>query len=84
MARPRTDRLGRDEPGKPQAARFPAGHHGLVAKAAKAMDLTVCKAESAGCGGAGQEAADWAVVLDRPWLRASQSGEACTARLSSN
>jgi hypothetical protein len=39
--------LGRDEQGKPQAARFPAGHHGLVAKAAKAMGLTVCKAESA-------------------------------------
>jgi hypothetical protein len=39
--------LGRDEAGKPQAARFPAGHHGLVAKAAKAMGLTVCAAESA-------------------------------------
>ena len=39
--------LGRDEEGKPQAARFPAGHHGLVAKAAKAMGLTVCTAESA-------------------------------------
>jgi hypothetical protein len=39
--------LGRDEAGKPQAARFPAGHHGLVAKAAKAMGLTVCTAESA-------------------------------------
>ena len=39
--------LGRDEAGKPQAARFPAGHDGLVAKAAKAMNLTVCKAESA-------------------------------------
>jgi hypothetical protein len=39
--------LGRDEGGKPQAARFPAGHHDLVAKAAKAMGLTVCTAESA-------------------------------------
>jgi hypothetical protein len=39
--------LGRDEAGKPQAARFPAGHHGPVAKAAKAMGLTVCTAESA-------------------------------------
>jgi hypothetical protein len=39
--------LGRDEADKPQAARFPAGHHGLVAKAAKAMGLTVCTAESA-------------------------------------
>jgi hypothetical protein len=39
--------LGRGEAGKPQAARFPAGHHGLVAKAAKAMGLTVCTAESA-------------------------------------
>jgi hypothetical protein len=39
--------LGRDEAGKPQAARFPAGHNDLVIKAAKAMNLTVCKAESA-------------------------------------
>jgi len=39
--------LGRDEAGKPQAARFPAGPIDLVAKAAKAMNLTVCKAESA-------------------------------------
>jgi hypothetical protein len=37
--------LGRDEAGKPQAARFPAGHHGLVAKAAKAMNLAVSKAD---------------------------------------
>ena len=37
--------LGRDEAGKPQAARFPAGHHGLVAKAAKAMNLALCKAD---------------------------------------
>ncbi len=36
--------LGRDESGKPRAARFPAGHDNLVAKAAKAMNLTVCKA----------------------------------------
>ena len=41
----RTIVLGRDEQGKPQAARFPAGHHGLVAKAAKAMNLAVCKAD---------------------------------------
>ena len=39
--------LGRDEAGKPRAARFPAGHDGLVAKAAKAMNLAVCKAEGA-------------------------------------
>jgi hypothetical protein len=39
--------LGRDEAGKPRAARFPAGHDTLVAKAAKAMNLAVCKAESA-------------------------------------
>ncbi len=38
--------LGRDETGKPRAARFPAGHDSLVAKAAKAMNLTVCKADS--------------------------------------
>ena len=37
--------LGRDEAGKPRAARFPAGHDGLVAKAAKAMNLAVCKAD---------------------------------------
>ena len=37
--------LGRDEAGKPRAARFPAGHDNLVAKAAKAMNLTVCKAD---------------------------------------
>jgi hypothetical protein len=36
--------LGRDEAGKPRGARFPAGHDNLVAKAAKAMNLTVCKA----------------------------------------
>ena len=62
--------LGRDEAGKPQAARFPAGHHGLVAKAAKAMDLTVCTADGADPGRAGQETAAWPVVLDWPWLRA--------------
>jgi hypothetical protein len=38
--------LGRDEAGKPRAARFPTGHDGLVAKAAKAMNLAVCRAES--------------------------------------
>jgi hypothetical protein len=37
--------LGRDEAGKPRAARFPAGHNNLVAKAAKAMNLAVCKAD---------------------------------------
>jgi hypothetical protein len=37
--------LGRDEAGKPRAARFPSGHDGLVAKAAKAMNLAVCKAD---------------------------------------
>ena len=37
--------LGRDEAGKPRAARFPTGHDGVVAKAAKAMNLAVCKAD---------------------------------------
>ena len=37
--------LGRDEAGKPRAARFPIGHDNLVAKAAKAMNLAVCKAD---------------------------------------
>ena len=35
--------LGRDEQGKPRAARFPANQADLVAKAAKAMNLIVCK-----------------------------------------
>ena len=35
--------LGRDEAGKPRAARFPTGHDNLVAQAAKAMNLAVCK-----------------------------------------
>ncbi len=39
--------LGRDEHGKPRAARFPVAQADLVAKAAKAMNLTVCKADSA-------------------------------------
>jgi hypothetical protein len=37
--------LGRDEAGKPRAARFPAGHDGVVTKAATAMNLAVCKAD---------------------------------------
>ena len=37
--------LGWDEAGKPRAARFPTGHDNLVAKAAKAMNLAVCKAD---------------------------------------
>ena len=37
--------LGRNEAGKPRAARFPTGHDNLVAKAAKAMNLAVCKAD---------------------------------------
>ncbi len=36
--------LGRDEQGKPRAARFPPEQASVVAKAAKAMSLTVCKA----------------------------------------
>ena len=39
--------LGRDEEGKPRAARFPGGQADLVAKAAEAMNLTVCKADGA-------------------------------------
>ena len=35
--------LGADEQGKPRAARFPASQADVVAKAAKAMSLTVCK-----------------------------------------
>jgi hypothetical protein len=36
--------LGRDDNGKPLAARFPSDQASVVAKAAKAMNLTVCKA----------------------------------------
>jgi hypothetical protein len=39
--------LGPDHQGKPRAARFPASQADLVAKAAKAMNLTVCKADGA-------------------------------------
>ena len=39
--------LGPDDEGKPRAARFPAGQADLVAKAAKAMNLTICKADGA-------------------------------------
>ena len=37
--------LGLDDEGKPRAARFPTGHDNLVTRAAKAMNLTVCKAD---------------------------------------
>ena len=43
--------VGRDELGKPQAARFPANQLDQVAKAATAMKLTVCKAEGAALAG---------------------------------
>ena len=39
--------LGPDDEGKPRAARFPAGQANLVAKAARAMNLTVCNADGA-------------------------------------
>jgi hypothetical protein len=39
--------LGPDDDGKPRAGRFPASQADLVAKAAKAMNLTVCKADGA-------------------------------------
>jgi len=38
--------LGPDDEGKPRAARFPASQTNLVAKAAKAMSLTVCRADA--------------------------------------
>jgi hypothetical protein len=37
--------LGADDQGKPRAARFPVSQADVVAKAAKAMNLTVCKAD---------------------------------------
>lgn len=39
--------LGRDELGKPQAARFPASQSDQVTKAAKAMNLVIAKADGA-------------------------------------
>ena len=63
--------LGTDEAGKPKAARFPSGHDGLVAKAAKAMGLTVCTAESEVLAELAKKAAAWPVVLDWPWLCAA-------------
>jgi hypothetical protein len=39
--------LGRDDEGSLRAGRFPASQAGLVAKAAKAMNLTVAKADGA-------------------------------------
>jgi hypothetical protein len=39
--------LGPDDDGKPRAGRFPASQADLVAKAAKAMNLTVCKVDGA-------------------------------------
>jgi hypothetical protein len=38
--------LGRDEQGRPHAARFPANEANTLAKAAKAMNFTVCKCPS--------------------------------------
>ncbi len=46
-ARPDLIVIGRDEQGKPRAARFPASQADLVAKAAKAINFTVCTAEGA-------------------------------------
>jgi hypothetical protein len=48
--------LGRDESGTPHAGRFSAGQANLVAKAAKAMNLMVCKAD-------GEALADFAKKL---------------------
>jgi hypothetical protein len=39
--------LGRDDDGKPRAGRFPGSQADLVTKAAKAMNLTVCKIDGA-------------------------------------
>ena len=39
--------LGRDEQGRPHAARFAANEANTLAKAAKAMNFTVCKAKGA-------------------------------------
>ena len=75
--------LGRDDEGKPRAARFPSGHEDLVAKAAKAMNLAVCKAD-------GDALAELAKKLPPGRLYSTGRGfvpavgEASTASLSSN
>ena len=55
------------EDGQPRAAKFPAGHADLVGKAAKAMNLTVCKAE-------GPEIVDLAKKLQEGRLYATGRG----------
>jgi hypothetical protein len=75
--------LGRDEAGKPKAARFPSGHDSVVAKAAKAMNLAVCKAD-------GEILVSWRrsyrlAGCTRPGaVSCHRLGKASTARLSSN
>jgi len=75
--------LGRDDQGKPRAARFPSDQANVVAKAAKAMNLTVAKAD-------GVALAELAKKLPIGRLYATGRGscrplgEACTARSSSN
>jgi hypothetical protein len=59
--------LGRDEQGKPRAARFPVGQADLVTKAAKSMNLTVGKAN-------GGELAELAKKLPPGRLYATGSG----------
>jgi hypothetical protein len=73
--------LGRDKQGKPQAARFPAGHHGLVAKAAKAMNLAVCKADGEALAELAKKMAGCTRLAVASCRR---SGEAFTTELSSN
>ena len=73
--------LGLDE-GKPRAARFPASQASLVAKAAKAMNLTFCKADGAAL-------AELAKKLPSNCTRPAKGlcprwGATCTARSSSN
>ena len=75
--------LGPEE-GQPRAARFPADQADLVAKAAKAMNLTVCKADSA------VRLADLAKKLPDGRLYATgrascrRCGAICTATSSNN
>ena len=42
-----------------------------MAKAAKAMNLTVCKADGEVLAELAKKLPSWPVVLDRPWLRAA-------------
>ena len=67
--------LGLDEERKPRAARFPASQTDLVAKAAQAMNFTVCKPDGAALTELVKKLPIWPVVRDWPWLRATSGAK---------